>query len=52
MNEHIKEMIEVFSELSVVGYTLNEDNKAVRLLAILPDNVDMEVIAFESHDRV
>ena len=35
--QHIKEMMEIFSELTVIGAAIDEEDKVVQLLASLPD---------------
>ena len=37
VQEHVKAMTELFSELSVIGVKIDEEDRVVQLLASLPD---------------
>lgn len=52
VDEHIKMMTEVMSEMSIVGDPIAEEDKVVHLLASLPDSFKMLVTAFESLSEV
>uniref|UniRef100_A0A1X7VWV7 Retrotransposon gag domain-containing protein n=1 Tax=Amphimedon queenslandica TaxID=400682 RepID=A0A1X7VWV7_AMPQE len=52
VQEHIKSMTEVFSELSVIGDNISDKNRVVYLLASLPESFDMLVTAFEANSDV
>ena len=41
VQEHIKEMTELFDELSVVGDPVSEEDRVVHLLASLPESYSM-----------
>ena len=41
-------MTETFDELSVIGDSLNEEDRVVHLLATLPESYDMLVTAFNA----
>ena len=49
MQKHVKEMTEIFDELSVIGVAMDEEEKVVTLLASLPDSFDMLVTALEAN---
>ncbi len=51
VQNHIKTMIELFNELSLVGDKINED-RVVYLLASLPDLFNTLVIALEANEEV
>ena len=48
----IKLMTETFDELSVIGNSLNEEDRVVHLLASLPESYDMLVTALEASQDV
>ncbi len=52
VQEHIKVMIETFDALSVVGDTIEEEDRVVHLIASLPDSFNMLVTAFEACEDV
>ena len=52
VQEHCKEMIELFNELAVVGDPVEEEDRVVHLLASLPDSYDMLVTALEANAEV
>ena len=52
MQEHIKEMTELFDELSVVGDPVSEEDRVVHLLASLPESYSILVTAFEANADV
>ena len=52
MQGHIKEMTEIFEELSIIGDAVKEEDRVVHLLASLPEKYDMLVTALESNDKV
>ena len=45
---HIKEMTELFEALTVIGDPVTEEDRAVYLLASLPDSFNMLVTALEA----
>ena len=45
-------MTETFDELSVIGYSLNEEDRVVHLLASLSESYDMLVTALEASQDV
>ena len=49
VQKHVKEMTEIFDELSVIGAAMDEEEKVVTLLASLPDSFDMLVTALEAN---
>ena len=52
VQEHIKEMTEIFDELSVIGDPLSEEDRVVYLLASLPESYNMLVTALEANAEV
>ena len=49
---HIKEMTEIFSELSIIGYKISDEDRVVYLLASLPDSFTTLVTALEASTDV
>uniref|UniRef100_A0A1X7TYL0 Retrotransposon gag domain-containing protein n=1 Tax=Amphimedon queenslandica TaxID=400682 RepID=A0A1X7TYL0_AMPQE len=52
VQDHIKSMIEIFNELSIVGDAISEEDQVVHLLASLPDYFGVLVTAPESNSEV
>ena len=52
MQKHVKMLIEIFDELSIIGDPLDEENQVVHLLASLAEYYDMLVTALESSPEV
>ena len=52
VHNHIRLMTETFDELSVIGDSLNEEDRIVHLLASLPESYDMLVTALEASQDV
>ena len=52
VQQHIKEMTEVFEELSIVGDPIKEEDRVVHLLASLPSTFDVLVTALEASEDV
>ena len=52
MQKHVKMLIEIFDELSIIGDPLDEENQVVHLLASLPESYDMLVTALEASPEV
>ena len=52
VENHIKEMSEIFQELSIIGDPIEEEDRVVHLLASLPDKFSMLVTALESNAEV
>ena len=52
VHNHIKLMTETFDELSVIGDSLNEEDRVVHLLASLPEFYDMLLTALEASQDV
>uniref|UniRef100_A0A1X7U5T6 DUF4219 domain-containing protein n=1 Tax=Amphimedon queenslandica TaxID=400682 RepID=A0A1X7U5T6_AMPQE len=48
VQEHIKSMTEMFSELSVSGDNISYEDRVVYILASLPESFDMLITAFEA----
>ena len=49
---HIKEMTEIFSELSIIGDKISDEDRVVYLLASLPDSFTTLVTALEANTEV
>ena len=49
---HVKEMIEIFEGLAVIGSAVDEEDKVIYLLASLPKTFNMLVTALEAHEKV
>ena len=52
IQEHIKTMMELFSELAIVGDAIEEEDQVVYLLATLPDSFSTLVAALEVSKEV
>ena len=52
VQQHIKEMTEVFEELRIVGDPIKEEDCVVHLLASLPPSFDVLVMALETSEDV
>lgn len=52
LQDHMKEITEVFSELAVIGEQIKEEDKVICLLASLPDKYSTLVTTLEALDRV
>ena len=52
VQDHIKEMTELFNDLAVVGDNLGDEDRVVHLLASLPESYDTLVTALEASESV
>ena len=52
VQEHIRQMTEIFEELAVIGDPVNEEDRVVHLLASLPESYNMLVTALEANADV
>ena len=52
VQEHLKAMTEIFDELAVIGYPVEEEDRAVQMLASLPESYSMIKTAFEASPEV
>ena len=52
VQDHVKEMTEVFNGLTVIGAPLDDEDKVVHLLASLPESYDTLVTALEANEKV
>ncbi len=52
VQQHIRKLTEIFEELAVVGNPIEEEDKAVHLLASLPESYSMLVTALEANPEV
>ena len=52
LNAHLKEFIELFDAMAVIGDPVDDEDKVINLLASLPDSYDTIVTALESMDKV
>ena len=48
VQEHVKNMLELFNELAIVGDNISDDDRVVYLLASLPESFDVLVTALEA----
>ena len=48
----MKTMTEIFKELSVIGYSIEEEDRVVHLLASLPDSYNMLVTTLKARQDV
>ena len=52
VNEHLKELIEIFDELAIIGDEVLEEDQVLILLSTLPEKFQGLVTAFETQDKV
>lgn len=52
MPDHIKEMVELFNKLAVVGAPIDNEDQVVYLLVSLPESYDTLVMALEANEKV
>ena len=52
VHDHIKSMVEIFDELAVIGYPVEEEDRVVQILTSLPESYNMIVTAFEASPEV
>ena len=52
MQAHLKEMLEIYEELSVIGEPLDETDKVIYLLSSLPESYSTLVTALEANEAV
>jgi len=52
IQKHLKEFIELFDELAVVGSPIEEEDRVISLLASLPESYSTLVTALEAQDSV
>lgn len=52
VQQHVKEMTELFDALAVIGDPVSEEDRVVHLLASLPDSFSMLVTALETNEAV
>ena len=52
VQEHIKSMVEIFDELSIIGDAVEEEDRVVHMLASLPESFSMLVTALEASPEV
>ena len=52
VQEHLKAMTEIFDELAVIGYPVEEEDRVVQMLASLPESYSMIKTAFEASPEV
>ena len=48
VQEHVKAMTEIFEELSIIGDSIDDEDRVIHLLASLPELFDMLVTVFEA----
>ena len=52
VQEHVKNMVELFNELAIVGDNISDEDRVVYLLASLPESFDVLVTALEASTTV
>ena len=52
VQEHVKNMTEIFNELAIIGDTISDEDRAIYLLASLPETFSMLVTALEANNEV
>ena len=52
VQDHIKDMTELFDELSVVGDPVSKEDRVVHLLASLPESYSMLVTVLEANTDI
>ena len=52
IQEHIKQITEIYDELSVIGDKIEKEDRVVYLLASLPESYEMLVTALEANTEV
>ena len=52
VQKHIREMTEIFEELTVIGDPVKEEDRVVHLLASLPESYNMLVTALEANSDI
>ena len=52
VQDHLRNMLDIFNELAIVGSPVDDEDKVVHLLASLPPTYDMLVTALESNTSV
>lgn len=52
VQKHVKEVTELFNELSVIGEKMSDEDRVVHLLASLPESFSTLVTALESSEKI
>ena len=52
VQSHIKQIVEIFDELAVIGEAVEEEDRVVHILASLPESFSMLVTALEANTEV
>lgn len=52
VHEHLKQFIELFSDLAVLGNAIDDDDKVIHLLSSLPESYNTLVTAIEAQEKV
>ena len=52
VQDHIKSMVEIFDELAIIGYPVEEEDRVVQILTSLPESYNMLVTALEASPEV
>ena len=52
VQEHVKALTEIFNKLSIIGDSIDDEDRVVYLLASLPDSYEMLVTALEANTEV
>ena len=52
VQNHVKQMVEIFDELAIIGEPIEEEDRVVHVLSSLPDSFNMLVTALEASPEV
>jgi hypothetical protein len=52
VQEHVRELTNIFNEMAVIGDPVDEEDRVVHLLASLPEEYSMLVTALEANEKV
>ena len=52
IHQHLKNFVEVFSDLAVIGDAVEDEDRVIHLLASLPDSFETFVTAMEAQEQV
>ena len=52
IQKHLKSMSEIFQELSIIAYPVDEEDRVVQMLSSLPKSYDMLVTALEANSEI
>ena len=52
VQEHVKNMMEIFNELAITGDNISDEDRVVHMLASLPESFDVLVTALKANSTV